>query len=293
MRRLLKRMTACIARNDLVWRILNKTVVAFSNAAKAERREAIRDERNSGIHSVSGPSVNVEEEASLVFPEMTVMHGPFMGMKYPEARSVGSSLFPKILGSYERELHPVFDEICLKDYRSIVDIGCAEGYYAVGLAMRMPDTHVFAYDTNVEARALCERMAGVNGVGERVSTGDFCCAETIRSLPLSGRCLVISDCEGYEKKLFSEEVVTILAECEVLVEVRDFVDIEISSVLRERFERTHAITVVRSTDDIAKAQSCEYEELTAYCLSDRRELLAECRPSIMEWFYMVPQPSVA
>ena len=43
------------------------------------------------------------ECTTIISPNLTVLHGPFRGMRYPEMRSVGSALFPKILGSYERE----------------------------------------------------------------------------------------------------------------------------------------------------------------------------------------------
>jgi hypothetical protein len=38
--------------------------------------------------------------------EMTVRSGPFQGMRYPGAEAAGSALIPKLLGSYQRELHP-------------------------------------------------------------------------------------------------------------------------------------------------------------------------------------------
>lgn len=59
--------------------------------------------------------------------------GPFAGMKYIN-KAHGSSLTPKIIGTYERELHPFIYEIADKQYDCIVDVGSAEGYYAVGLA---------------------------------------------------------------------------------------------------------------------------------------------------------------
>ena len=39
-----------------------------------------------------------------IFKNLEVRTGPFAGMQYPQAKSAGSSLLPKILGSYEKEL---------------------------------------------------------------------------------------------------------------------------------------------------------------------------------------------
>src|SRR5579859_5362525 len=59
-----------------------------------------------------------------------VRSGPFAGMRYVDA-SIGSAYLPKLLGIYERELHPVIEEACASRPGLIVDLGAAEGYYAV------------------------------------------------------------------------------------------------------------------------------------------------------------------
>ena len=47
----------------------------------------------------------------------------------------------------------------------------AEGYYAVGLTVRMPAADVFAFDTDAEAQRMCRDMAERNGVSEHVHNG--------------------------------------------------------------------------------------------------------------------------
>lgn len=219
-------------------------------------------------------------------PQSTVLSGPFKGMHYPTLQSVGSTLPPKILGCYEQELHETLETICQNQYTEIVDVGCAEGYYAVGLAMRLPKAHIYAFDTNQKAITLCREMAALNGVGDRVETGAFCDANTLRNLKLSKRALIISDCEGYERELFDDSVVRTLRNHDVLVEVHDFIDIEISTTLKQRFKETHSIQSIFSIDDIVKAHTCDDEQLKEFSLKDRFKLLAEHRPGTMEWLYM-------
>jgi 2-polyprenyl-3-methyl-5-hydroxy-6-metoxy-1,4-benzoquinol methylase len=82
---------------------------------------------------------------------LVVLDGPFAGMRYvPQA--AGSSLLPKLLGCYEAELHPTLTSVFSLNYRQVVDVGCAEGYYAVGLATRILEARVFAFDTDMQAR---------------------------------------------------------------------------------------------------------------------------------------------
>ena len=87
--------------------------------------------------------------------KLEVLNGPFKGMKYPEFLSLGSTLIPKLIGSYEAELHPIIDEIIACGYEEIWDVGCAEGYYAVGLALMSPTSKIRAYDIDIHSRKAC------------------------------------------------------------------------------------------------------------------------------------------
>ena len=62
----------------------------------------------------------------------TVQTGPFAGMKYV-CQSTGA-LCPKLLGCYESELHPAIAKAISRQPKNIINVGCAEGYYAIGMA---------------------------------------------------------------------------------------------------------------------------------------------------------------
>src|SRR3989344_7241810 len=49
-----------------------------------------------------------------------VASGPFEGMKYVKD-SVGSRLLPKLLGTYELELHPTIEKVCRESFDTIID----------------------------------------------------------------------------------------------------------------------------------------------------------------------------
>jgi hypothetical protein len=150
----------------------------------------------------------------------------------------------------------------------------------------MPGVTVHAYDLDDDARRLCRQMAELNSVSSRVITGAFCDADRLKSIAFKGRALIISDCEGYEKQLFTEGVASFLAAHDVLVEIHDFIDIEISLRLRRVFAATHDIEVLESVDDIRKVHHYAYDELEGLDLSARKEVLAERRPAAMQWFFM-------
>lgn len=281
----INKIVSIIVQNDIIWKILNASVIRAARGLEWRRAipfEAERDRKTLEL---------LNETIASISPNLKVKNGPFKDMQYLDKMAIGSTLLPKLLGSYERELQPLIEQMCLQPYSEIVDIGCAEGYYAVGLAMRIASAKVYAFDTNPEALRLCRRMAQANNVSDRVITGGFCDPAMLRALPFRGKSLIVSDCEGYEKILFTEEIVPCLAKHDLLVEIHDCNDIEISRLIRDRFSQTHMIQRINSIDDIAKAHTYNYDELHGFNLATRKWILAERRPVIMEWFFMTPRVS--
>jgi hypothetical protein len=234
-----------------------------------------------------------EAYARRLSPFLAVLNGPFKGMRYATARSAGSTLVPKILGSYERELHGVIGRVLAVEHSDIVDIGCAEGYYAVGLGMRFPRAAIHAFDTSARARRLCSEMARLNGVSQRLALGGHCDETTLVDLPLGPRALVISDCEGYEAQLFTDRAAARLAGHDVLIEVHDAHDPELSGRLQQRFAGTHDVTVIESIDDKRKLRDAGYREIAAYDARTQHRLVREGRAGLMEWLYLTPRSAAA
>lgn len=228
----------------------------------------------------------VEHITAELFPDLAVANGPFKGLQYPSAKSFGSPLLPKLLGSYESELQPVLDGMLSTGYTTIVDIGCAEGYYAIGLARRLPRAEVYAFDTDAKARQMCLEMAKLNGVADRIHIGGLCDEQVLRSLPLGDRALILSDCEGYEGSLFSARLAEFLVRHDVIIETHDFIDIELSVKMRDAFAKTHHVRSIKSMDDIERAHTYHCRELERYSTRDKCLILSEWRPAIMEWLVM-------
>jgi hypothetical protein len=275
MKKLIKSIIYYAVKNDYSWAILRATLVRTSEYVKFVRRGIDGDDNKI-----------ISEAIQSVCPGHAVKHGPFKGMKYPESKSVGSSLFPKLLGSYEKEIHPVIERICKRPYTEILDIGCAEGYYAVGLAIRIPTATVHAFDTNEEATRLCRSMAQSNDVDKRVITKSFCDENTLKTFPFTKRGLVFCDCEGYEKDLFTQDVIENLSKHDLLIEIHDGFDPSISSSIRQLFGKTHKLEVIDVLSDINRLRTSEYVEMENFDLKTRYFLLAEWRRNSTEWFYL-------
>ncbi len=215
---------------------------------------------------------------------LVTQSGPFKGLKYPFKDSVGSAIFPKLLGSYEKELWPtIYDLIRSNDYQEIIDIGCAEGYYAIGLGKIFKTSKIYAFDTDARARKLCRQMAEINHISERIHVKEKCTSKTLKKFNFQGKGLIICDCEGFEKDLFNSENVQNLHNCDLIIETHDFIDINISSVIKDVFQNTHDIYSVKSIDDIEKAHTYVHSALENASLEEKKYFFSEYRPAIMEW----------
>ena len=170
--------------------------------------------------------------------------GPFAGMEYLSVASEGA-LMPRLLGTYESELHPHLAAIAAEGVDCVIDVGCAEGYYAVGLARMMPDVTVYARDIDEQARLLCADLAARNGVSERVIVGGEFKPQDFQAFA-GRRVLVMVDAEGAEVDILQPDLAPALAQMTIIVETHDVYRQDALATVRGRFEATHDIVKVNT-----------------------------------------------
>jgi hypothetical protein len=201
---------------------------------------------------------------------LQVSGGPFAGLRYPDATA--TSLIPKLLGAYERELHAAIERAVAGQPEQIVNVGAADGYYAVGLARRCPAATVHAFEADPRERELLERVARANGVTLRI--GGTATLEHLRALPAGGT-LVVIDCEGCETTLLDPGQVPLLRTATIVAELHDFA-VPADPVVA-RFADSHDVTLIPTG-----AQPPERGSPVALALS-------EYRPGPMRWAVMIPR----
>ena len=170
--------------------------------------------------------------------------GPFAGMEYVNVASEGA-LIPRLLGTYESELHPHLAAIAADGVDCVIDVGCAEGYYAVGLARTMPNVTVYAHDIDEQARTLCSALAARNGVSDRVIVGGEFRPQDFQAFA-GRRVLVLVDTEGAEVDILRPDLGPALAGMTIIVETHDLYRKDALATVRERFEATHDIVQVNT-----------------------------------------------
>jgi hypothetical protein len=187
------------------------------------RLEAIRWLRREGVLDLA---VKVAEHF-----DYTVQDGLFRGMRYTRAAVLTHHTTPNLLGTYERQLYPLLKEAAVR-CDLIIDIGSAEGYFAVGLA-RLTGKPVEAFDVNGSERQMIREMAALNHVAHLLSVSHWCSSAKLVDLVRGKRALVFCDIEGGEFSLFTPDAVEALGGCEVFIELHGTPDLNRSFI--ERF----------------------------------------------------------
>ena len=217
-----------------------------------------------------------------------VQAGPFQGMKLitqPEEYSLRNEFFygwdaHQLLGCLEEELHGSIEQAIQRAPEIVVNVGCAEGYYAIGLAKRLPRAEVYAFDSSKTARALCEIAAKENNVANRVHIKGTCDEKELLKLARSGKKMfLLIDCEGEELKILTPQCVEALRHADVIVECHDFKDSLITPILLQLFMQSHHVEIIKEGPRNPSALPL----LQNFSSFDRWLCMCEFRPSVMWW----------
>jgi precorrin-6B methylase 2 len=214
---------------------------------------------------------------------LIIYSGLFKGMEYLDHSTEGC-LLPRLLGCYEQELHDDLRAFAREGLDAIVDIGCAEGYYAVGLARLMPDVTVHAYDTEARARESCKVLAQKNGVADRIVIGETFTGDMFERFT-DRRTLVLIDTEGFEEQLMRPEQWPALAKLAVVMETHPDKHPDIVTTMHQRFSATHDIQVRMTALRVSDLP----EWLLALPQLDQLIATWEFRATQTPWFIMRPK----
>jgi hypothetical protein len=195
-----------------------------------------------------------------------------------------------LVGIYERELAPFVEACCKTHYPLIIDIGAAEGYYAVGFGWRCPASRVIAFEQSSEGRALLSDLKEVNRV-QNVELRGHCDIDGLNALldHAIANALIICDCEGYEMTLLDPERVPALTKASILVETHDVLTPGICQEIRSRFSLTHDITEVPSEDRTASDYPFRNLYVNLMPKPWLELVVSEMRGGTMVWLWMTPK----
>lgn len=245
-------------------------------------------------HRLQASKINFEQhpqqealqaEAELIFKDKVVLHGPFKGLQFNTINSEASANYAKLLGSYEEEIHPFIQTVLQRNYETIINIGSDNGYYAVGLATKMPAVKLVAFETNKKAWIALKSVAEQNGVAAQIEQRSLFTAAQVQEFAHQKRNLFIIDCEGAEKDIFVKNNIMGLQNADFIIELHVHLYPELETYFRDLFSSTHHINIVNSIPDFLKASQSKYPEI-AHLNFDLKHFITAEREVFMQWIFL-------
>jgi hypothetical protein len=217
-----------------------------------------------------------------------VMQGPLQGLDFLPQSAEGCHI-AKLLGCYEQPLQPFIEQAIQKQYATVLNIGCAEGYYAVGMALRMPHTRVLAHDLNPKAQEVCSALAVKNKVADRVEVAGLFIPADFAAYAAQD-VLLMCDIEGAERELLDPAAYPALQSMDIIVESHECLIPGITQLLIDRFKDTHNITLVQDDGQRQLVKAPAWFNNLAHL----DQLLAtwEWRSGPTPWLVMKPKSAV-
>lgn len=208
-----------------------------------------------------------------------VQSGPFKGMWIPREYAWKETyLPPMLLGCYEEELHGVIEQqvgrLSAFEQPKVLVVGCAEGYYSIGLKRRLPNAQVYAIDKNEKCIEIMLQAAKANEV-EILVGNDL-------EQAFANVDFILMDVEGAEVAYLDFEKFPTLSGSNMLVEVHNWPHQKTDEILLERFRGTHRIDLLFE----GPRNPNKYKELCGMISDYRWMAVSEGRPCLMGWFYM-------
>jgi hypothetical protein len=224
-------------------------------ARRYERELRLRNGQTAAANEIVDPVVGA-----------IVLSGPFAGLRYPTDRlSEVDTPLGKLTGAYEVEIYQPFEKAIASGTRTFIDVGCADGYYAAGMAFASPNITTHAFDLAASARNLCLEVAEINAVSQRVRVEKRFSLSSLSRIDPSGA-LMLCDIEGGEADLFTTDLVARLRLTTTVIEVHEDARPGISDKLRALLSPSHDLETVHQ-----RSQNAD-----------------ESRPPLMHWLIARP-----
>jgi hypothetical protein len=168
-----------------------------------------------------------------------IQSGPFAGIKYGPL-GADKFLLPRMLGTYEKELHSHIESIIKSQPDLVVVVGGGEGYYAIGMGCRLPKSKIIVFETSKWGRYLINYYARLNQLA--LSTEGTCEIDNLsEAFRGSNNPVVICDIEGGELGLMDPVLVPDLRRSHILIELHPMYVKDIEDIITCRFSATHKI----------------------------------------------------
>ena len=217
-----------------------------------------------------------------------VKRGLFEGMHLGEEIHWGKAdVASKIFGLYESE---VIEFIKDKHYKSLINLGAADGYYPIGILMKKMAKHAYCFEENPLGAKYINANAKLNRLNGDISIYGRADSQFYKQLPdgvIGGNNLVLCDIEGGEFDLFTDEVISVFSQSSFIIEIHDF-------KFDDGKNKRKALIDSFKDFDIEMVKSrpkrwSDIDQITELSDNDRALVCSEGRRVLGEWLVATPR----
>lgn len=242
-----------------------------------------------GINSINAAINPMNYFEKIVFEIFTLINkkqifsGKFKSLNF--IKSVrGSEFSPKYFGTYENELDPYFS---LFSGSILIDIGCDDGYYSIGLLKNKYVKQVYAFEinqysiNNLLKNIELNLLESCKLIFEEKFVSSFQSIE--KCFDNSNAYLIKCDIEGGEYSLFSAEMIEAISvfNCSLIIETH--INAQLENELIKRFE-SNSFEVKIIDKIILKNYQEKFNSLNGVITNFfRKYWLNEHRPEFNRW----------
>jgi len=219
-----------------------------------------------------------------------VKYGPFKGLKLDKETWWGRlDLGSQCLGLYEKELLQQIEAITENKYQTFIDIGAADGYYAIGMLKSKKVKKTICFEQAQKGRDAIFSKYHINGsVGELTVHGEASMnsLSKLQQRDLKNSITLI-DIEGGEFDFLNMATLNLLSSSLVFIEIHNWVENFLSryaTLLRDA-EALFQIEVVSPVE----RNTAGISELRDFTDDNRLLLTSERRPCLMRFLKLTPR----
>ena len=217
-----------------------------------------------------------------------VHYGPFKGLVLGKTLWGTTDRASMILGLYEQE---VLNSIVRlpKKYKFFIDLGAADGYYAIGVLKNQFFSKSFCFEMSEKGRQIIQENAELNHVEKDitihgVATKDF--YKLIPNINLSHSVMLV-DIEGAEFDLFDYECLKTFRKSIIFIELHESLVKNGLNKKNKLIENAKHFFKVSELTTTARDLSC-FQELKDLNDNDRWLICSEGRDKLMTWLRLDP-----
>lgn len=216
-----------------------------------------------------------------------VISGPFKGLYIDKSEHWwGGDICAKWLGTYEEPIHFAVSSELRKNHDLFINVGCGDGYYGAGVGLKNPDSSIALFDIAVECERLIKNVFEKNGLADCLFSKESSAPNISALLAKAKNPWMLMDIEGAELDLLDPVEIPELNKTVIIVELHDFNRPGATTILLQRFKKTHYIVNIEDT------LTRDIGDLPAWLVIDEtihKKIVTENRPVKMNWLYMIPK----